>query len=345
MINTIIFAAGGGNDVFSSIAYIKATNKKNVALISILGLTPFHCLNEDDKIEPLHIIPTINMARYIPKDPPKKIFCMESLIPKILHEELPELTKYACISPKYSAIEQSNNLNKLFLSWGMFSNNTQIEIVDFGGDILTDENQSSIISPELDAFTLAVVKNLSNYKSKIVVCFPGVDGELYSEYLTNYCMNAVDTILINNDIWLKSLNSIYEQIKNYRPGNTIPNMIKVLNKETNLELSKHWIIDNKKIIFMKKLEINWDLQTHLYIFDLDYVISKNVFTIPFNDINYDLLMLKDYIIGIYNKQNIDDNMMQSSDLFLQYLRSDDTGKYTNKEKILLVDHKPGCLKY
>lgn len=72
MDNTIIFAAGGGNDVFSAIAYIKATNKKNVALISVLGLTPFHCLTNDDKIEPPYIIPTSTMSRFIVKDPPKK---------------------------------------------------------------------------------------------------------------------------------------------------------------------------------------------------------------------------------------------------------------------------------
>lgn len=136
MKNTIIFAAGGGNDVFSAIAYIKSMNKKNVALISLLGLTPFHCLNDTDKIEHIHIIPTSNMSRYIVKNPPKKIFCMESLIPDILSKELPEITKYACISPKYSALEQANNLMELFKSWDMLSINTKIEIVDFVNDSL-----------------------------------------------------------------------------------------------------------------------------------------------------------------------------------------------------------------
>lgn len=320
MDNTIIFAAGGGNDVFSAISYIKSTNKRNVALISVLGLTPFHCLNDNDKIEPLHIIPTINMSRYIVKNPPKKIFCMESLIPEILNKELPEITKYACISSKYSAPEQAKNLSKLFESWNMLNNNTKIEIVDFGGDILTDKNQSSIISPELDAFTLAVVQNLSNYESKVVVCFPGVDGELSSDYLTDYCSNAIDSIMINNDLWLISLCSIYEQIKNYRPGNTIPNMIKILDKDDNLNLHKHWIVNDQKfseitsnlsgshqeshetltkISFDKKLSINWELQSHLWIFNLNDVISKNIFVTVFNSINYDLLMLKDYIIDIY----------------------------------------------
>lgn len=352
MDNTIIFAAGGGNDIFSSIAYIKATNKKNVAIISVLGLTPFHCLNDCDKIEPLHIIPTINMSRYIVKNPPKKIFCMESLIPEILSKKLPNLTKYACISSKYSALEQAENLKKLFQSWDMLSNNTRIEIIDFGGDILTDENQSSIVSPELDAFTLAVVQNLSDYESKVIVCFPGVDGELPSEYLTNYCSTAIDNIMINNDLWLTSLCSIYEEIKGYRPGNTIPNMIKILNKEDDLWLHKHWIVNDRQVVFDKKLSVNWELQSYLWIFNLNDVISKNIFTKVFNSIDYDLLILKDYIINIYNNQIKNNNSMQSSDLFLQYLRSDNTGKFTNKqlnydenEKVLFVDHMPCCINY
>jgi len=139
MDNTIIFAADGGNDVFSAIAYIKSTNKKNVALISVLGLTPLHSLNNDDKIEPPYIIPTINMSRFIVKDPPKKIFCMESLIPEILCKELPEVTKYACISPKYSALEQAQNLRELFKSWDMLGHNTMIEIVDFVNDSLNHQ--------------------------------------------------------------------------------------------------------------------------------------------------------------------------------------------------------------
>jgi len=219
-----------------------------------------------------------------------------------------------------------------------------------GGDILTDGNQSSIISPELDAFTLAVVKNLSEYQSKVIVCFPGVDGELYPEYLTNCCNNAIDKIKINNNAWLLSLCSIYEQIKNYRSGNTIPNMIKILDNDDTLELHKYWIVNDKKISFDKKITVNWELQSYLWVFDLDDVISKNIFTIPFNSIDYDLLMLKDYIINVYNNQIKDNDCIQSSDLFLQYLRTDNTGKYTNKqlnydndEKILFIDHMSACL--
>ena len=354
MENTIIFAAGGGNDVFSSIAYIKSMSMKNVAIISVLGLTPFHCLNENETVEPSIIIPTTNMSRYIVKEPPKKIFCMESLIPEILADEYPEITKYACISPKYSAIEQANNLKVLFDFWDMTADTTLIKIIDFGGDILTDGNQSSIISPELDAYVLSVVSNLKDYKSELVVCFPGVDGELPLDYLTNFCLNnSISSLHINNKLWLDSLNNIYNIIKPYRSGNTIPNMIKVLKKDDTLQLEKHLVVNEKKISITKKISVNWELQTRMWIFDIFYVFSKNIFVIPFNSPNYDLLMLKDYIVNIYNRQKpTKNNIMQSSDLFLQFLRLDNDGNWTNKhlnydnrtEKILFIDHKPGCLK-
>lgn len=88
-------------------------------------------------------------------------------------------------------------------------NNTSIQIVDFGGDILTDKDQSSIISPELDAYTLAVVKNLSEYSSKLIVCFPGVDGELHEDYLLEYCKNnSISSIEVNTSVWLEALTLI-----------------------------------------------------------------------------------------------------------------------------------------
>jgi hypothetical protein len=38
----------------------------------------------------------------------------------------------------------------------MIHTDTTVMIVDFGGDILTNGKQSTIISPELDAFSLAL---------------------------------------------------------------------------------------------------------------------------------------------------------------------------------------------
>lgn len=71
--NLVVIAAGGGNDVFSAIAYINShhinKNYNNIILFGILGLTPFHtneslnhsCINIEEPI----IIPTSNMKRYM----------------------------------------------------------------------------------------------------------------------------------------------------------------------------------------------------------------------------------------------------------------------------------------
>lgn len=154
----IVFAAGGGNDVFSAIAYIKAhmhQRFEEIALVCVLGFTPFHSNTiavPGDTESPL-IRPTNTMHRYLQLDPPKEIICMEKLIPTMLQDFAPYVTKYICMSPKYSAIEQAVNLTKLFIEWNMCFDDTLLNIVDFGGDILTNGMQSSIISPELDAYT------------------------------------------------------------------------------------------------------------------------------------------------------------------------------------------------
>jgi len=70
--NLVVIAAGGGNDVFSAIAYINShhvnKNYNKIILFGILGLTPFHTnnvLNPDDiNIEESIMIPTSNTKRY-----------------------------------------------------------------------------------------------------------------------------------------------------------------------------------------------------------------------------------------------------------------------------------------
>jgi hypothetical protein len=72
--NIVIIAAGGGNDIFSSVVYAKCIlsnyPKENIAIIGILGLTPFY---GDKPTEPNIIIPNNNMKRYILCNPPKQI--------------------------------------------------------------------------------------------------------------------------------------------------------------------------------------------------------------------------------------------------------------------------------
>lgn len=246
-LHIIIFAAGGGNDVFSAIAYIESfnTNFKKIAIVSVLGFTPFHSNTEIKQdiinIELPLIKPTKQFHRYIQTLEPKEISNTEKLIEEMINENSSCISDYICMSPKYSSVVQAINLRNLFIEWNMLEENTLLNIVDFGGDILTNGLQSSIISPELDAYTLSVVREICNhtkYIGNISVCFPGIDGELNADYLSDICLN--DNIAIyefDKQIMHDKLSKIYLKLKDIRPGNTIPNMINVLESKTNDKIS------------------------------------------------------------------------------------------------------------
>lgn len=356
--NIVIFAAGGGNDVFSSIAYIKAHlcnyNFDNIAIVSVLGFTPFHS-NDIIKenvinVEYPLIIPTSNMKRYLPYYTPLEISCSERLLPDMLKQLAPEIKNYVCMSPKYSAVEQSDNLLKLFSEWNMLPDDTLLNIVDFGGDILTDG--TPIISPELDAYTLAVVQNLSKtYLSKISICFPGVDGELSNEYLSQYINNHDnEKYNIDNTKWYDTLTKIYDKLKNGRPGNTIPNMIKVLENINNdivkCSLKKKWVVGREIFSYTQYINIDTKLQKFIYIFD---TIDWNPFVSVFNDSDYDLLKVLNHINTIYCNPHTDVNIIKSSDFYLQYLRKDCNNMWTNKHlydkdvNVMVIDCIPSCI--
>lgn len=351
--NIIVFAAGGGNDVFSAIAYIESFLSKykfkKIALVSVLGFTPFHSnteINYDTiNIEAPLIKPTNEFRRYIQTLNPKEINNTEKFLDVIINENTQLISNYICMSPKYSSIVQATNLQKLFIEWDMLPESTLLHIVDFGGDILTNGLQSSIISPELDAYTLSTVRELCrNYKytGNMVVCFPGIDGELDADYLTDCCQNkSISIENFDKNIMHDKLVKIYSRLANTRPGNTIPNMIRILETTNNdntitIQTNKHWIINKKKMVVKLNMQINLKLQSHIYVFDLQI---DNPFANLFNTIPYDLTNIVTSIVNIYKSQYISTNTVQSSDLFLQYLRLDTDGLFTNKHLIYNKDQK------
>lgn len=359
--NIIIFAAGGGNDVFSAIAYIESLKHtfKKIALVSVLGFTPFHSNTEIKQniinIELPLIKPTKEFRRYIQTLNPKEIQNTEKFLETIISENSESIDNYICMSPKYSSIVQAQNLHKLFIEWDIRPESTLLNIVDFGGDILTDGLQSSIISPELDAYTLSLVRELcKNYKynGNISVCFPGIDGELNYDYLSDYCNNKrIAKYDFNKDIMHDKLTKIYLHLKNTRPGNTIPNMIKILemtseNNIVNITTKKHWVVNKQKVSVNINTCIDLNLQSHIYVFDLDI---NNPFANLFNTEPYNLAHIIKSIVDIYALQNKSDETVQSSDLFLQYLRQDTNGYFTNKHliygnKVMFVDVYPYIIK-
>ena len=89
--NIVLFAAGGGNDIFSTLAYVKAQlpqhNYQKIAIIGVLGITPFHSntpiIPNYVNVESPLIIPASDLNRYLPLHPPKKIYNSSNLHPTI----------------------------------------------------------------------------------------------------------------------------------------------------------------------------------------------------------------------------------------------------------------------
>lgn len=222
--NTIIFAAGGGNDIFSALAHIKSQNIQNVLLVGVLGFTPFHSQNPSDVKEPVAtslmmaterepiLLTPGNINRCILN---KKIYCLENIINDVIND-LGLVVKVQLMSSKYPAPTTVKHIREHLHTINYTPDNTTIQLVDFGGDILTDGHQDTIISPGLDAFSLAVVRELKEYSSKVIVYFAGCDGELPSDYLTQCCNNAVDTIPVDTSQWYITLTKIFEHLRTVR---------------------------------------------------------------------------------------------------------------------------------
>jgi hypothetical protein len=293
------------------------------------------------------------MNRYLVCHKPIKIYNNEKLLPKVIFDLAPQITDCYCISPKYSALDQAMNLETLFLKLNLIPDETLLNRVDFGGDILTNGDQSSIISPGLDAYTLALVSNLYKYQSVLSVCFPGVDGELDVDYLTNTINSfSIEKTKIDNNLWTTNLIKIYDTLKDIRPGNTIPNMLNIMLKDINkIDVNKNWNVCGQKISFSKQMTINKDLQQYVFTFDTFKIASLNPFVSIFNRKQYDLKVVVDHILSIYKKQCVNNNYVQSSDFHLQYLRKDIFGNWSNKQlvisdaqEVMLVDILPSILR-
>jgi hypothetical protein len=337
MKKVILFAAGGGNDIFSTIAFSKAhlSGYEKTAFVSILGLTPFHT-ELPIKNEPNIELPLLKPNhRYIINKEIKEITCMEKFIPEFTNDN------YICVSPKYSPHEQASNLQKLFDEWNMTSEDTEIKVVDFGGDILTNGKQKSIISPELDAYTLCLVDALLGYKKELLVCFPGCDGELPADYLSKCCSTAFKQ-LIDLNLWHKHLSIIHEKLSKYRTGNTVPNMLKIVSyllnrtSDHDIVVKKGYTVGCKKYEYQIEVNLDWSLQSYVYCFSLPY--KANIYQNIFDNKEYNLLNVFKELLAVY-----DGSREENSDFYLQYLYQDDNMEWSNKfvhpnkTTIMLID--------
>lgn len=357
--NIIVFGAGGGNDIFSAMAYINDLNDKNpginYGLVGVLGFTPFHTNSDDCTIEPPIIKPTNNFKRYLVCKPPKEIRSTECMLPNVCASIVPFiLDRYLVMSPKYNAQIVAEKLKVQLSKWRFDANNTLLDIVDFGGDILTNGERSEVISPGLDAFTLQVVYHLHQigFQTTINICFPGVDGELHKDYLKYMCINHAHSKRQYDPLkYIKNFDKLLEFLGPVRPANTIPNMLGILRNSENLIVQKRWRIKNTCIVKEFQLVIDKDLCQYIWTFDFIEIYNHNPFAHLTMD-SSDLLDRYHKIQKIYEKQsaeNSQEDIFQGSDFHLQYLRQDSDGHFSNKELIddkqtvLIVDQFPKVL--
>lgn len=317
-------------------------------MFGILGFTPFHSQGPDDVEERILLEPG-NIERYILR---KKIYTLENYLPFLANENtsartLPDLitssVEVRLISSKYSVVKVAQEIREYLSKKDFTSENTSIDLVEYGGDILTDGNQNTIISPGLDAFSLALTRELKEYSSRLVVYFPGVDGELPSSYLRECCENSKDTLTIDKVLWKKKLTHIFSVIGHRRPGNTIPNILKVLEGDNKLQLGKKWMVDGVVRTSVRPFEVDLSLQDKGYVFELSQV--NNPYSSVFSQPEYCLWDGLCHILEIYNRQVEGENTGRSSDFFMQHIVEDSKGLWSNREKYsgqakILIDIPP-----
>lgn len=335
--NKIVIAAGGGNDVFTSLAHIQSQGYSSTVLFGILGFTPFHSQGPDDVEERILLEPG-NVERYILR---KKIYTLENHLQFLVNENI----EVRLISSKYSVVKVAQEIREYLSKKGFTPETTSIDLVDYGGDILTDGNQNTIISPGLDAFSLALTRELKEYASRLIVYFPGVDGELPSSYLKECCENSKDTLTIDKVQWKNKLTNIFSYISHRRPGNTIPNILKVLEGDNKLQLTKKWIVDGVVRTSVRPFEVDLSLQDKGYVFGLDQV--TNPYSSVFSEPDYCIWDGLCHVLEIYNRQ-VEENTGRSCDFFLQHIVQDSKGLWSNREKYsgqakILIDIHPNIV--
>ncbi len=349
ILNVVLIAAGGGNDTFSIIPLAKHfINKgKRVSIFGVVGFTPFHTnmnpimnpkltpnLTEKPIMNPYNLrrfmtyIDTNNDGTNI-----KEIKNNECLVPEVVKKLELHVDKYLVISPKYQPKYISNKIDEILSELSYKPCETSIIVADFGGDILTD-GISTTFSPGLDSFSLQVANYMNhNYKKEVFLCFPGVDGELPPSYMRDIVTNlSTRTIPIDKKLWKSSLVSIFDIIGKRRPGNTIPNMLKIIDNKEVTSFKKRLIVRKTSIIKEYDLDIDYDLCENIHVFSLIDVIKLN----PFSRIKYtDLLHMFTKIHSIYKSHDnskYDFDKYEShicTDFNLQYIVMDSQNKYTS----------------
>lgn len=342
----LICAMGGGNDTFTALHIAKKLLDLdyNVTIYGVLGLTPFHG-NETDlsnlREQPI-ITPTQYFKRFLMMKTAKKITNTEHLIPSILKSLGLERINVKLLSSKYTPAQMAESIQRdLERSHPQLSSKEILAIgADFGADVITS-GESTTFSPCLDASMLKMLSKLP-YEKIAMICYPGVDGELSPEDLKRN-LNLLQPIAISRvnptSEYIDTLRKIYESLKNLRPGNTIPLILKVLAHSntqgtmTESIIKKHQV-NKKNFEYKYPIHLNLNIASRIYLLGVENICKLN----PFVHIEYrDLLEYFIKIMEVYDRKNLEKPpshpylSQKGSDFLLQFLRLDSDGLWTSKD--------------
>jgi hypothetical protein len=233
----LVFGTGGGNDIISSI--IPALHLQKLGIQTDIGgvLSPVANHSFDKKEErPINEINNVKRIvetpyiltgsfhdRFCDSTQIKEIGLVDNFIPDIIKKENLNINKFYNFSFKYGTAKLLRMLNSLIKK----ENYDLVIGVDVGGDILANGvEHESAISPIMDLSSLFILGNLDvdTYLVEYGLC---TDGELTPhsidiilDELKEKNLIVKESQLKYEDKEVKVLESVYNQIKEFRKGNT-----------------------------------------------------------------------------------------------------------------------------
>lgn len=340
----LIFAMGGGNDTFSALhigKYLLDLDYK-VMIYGVLGFTPFHS-NEtqaNNLREAPITVPTSYFTRLLMMKTAKKISNTEHLLPSLLNSLDLDGISMKLLSSKYTPKQMAESVQEDVEKSGLFPKDILAVGLDFGADVITT-GESTTFSPCLDATMLQMLSKLA-YDKIAMICYPGVDGELSPDNLKHILekLQSIAASQVNPmSEYVETLRKIYESLKNLRPGNTIPLILKVLENSKSLHtitesITKKHKVNKKNFVYKYPIQLDLSLASRMYLVSVENICKLN----PFARIEYrDLLEYFIKIMKVYDGANSNNTLshpylcQKGTDFLLQFLRLDSDGQWTSKD--------------
>lgn len=345
-----LFSIGGGSDTFSGLIpsiYLRHLGFK-VFHFGVLSPTAHHFQKNGavDQPEDTILRPSTDLQRALLTRPPLLIGNVEVQLEDFA-SSLPHFdpdTSFllsAKQSPNHMAAELTRFIDQRLMELGQDRENALIVAADFGADILS-QGEASTISPDLDAIVLRQLMELPHDFKKLSWLFwPGVDGELSPEDLRSKLKNLEASTLATAKLslragWMQDFDRLFTlKIAGIRAGNTIPLAFKVLREPTQTapipsEIKKKFAIATARVEKRFPILLDPQLVSTTYLIDMKALYAAN----PFAQI--DAIDALDFFLKVQQiyreaaRSTNDYKPQNGSDYLLQYLRLDTDGLWTSR---------------